>query len=1770
MGDNANYSALIWLKGVLEESLTKAGSALETYVEESDDEADLKRCVDEIHQVYSALQIAEIYGAALVAEEIELVLYGLIEDQISKRDEAIEVLTGAIIQLPDYLGRLEAGQKDVPLALLPLLNDLRAARNTHLVTEGALFSPNMSSAALTGPVSSEQVNPQLPEIAKRLRHAYHKGLLGWFRNQETEASLELLKKVIGQLEASSSLTPVVSLWQIAKTLVDVLHHDGVESSVALKLIMGQLDRQLKRLIDQGEVALAEDPLWELYKNILFYIASSTYSSPLIDEVKTRFHLDAALPDNEQTQSNFAAPNADIMSTVAVAIKEDLVSIKDRLDMFMRGSMDASSELHDLAEPLRKIGDTLGMLGQGLLRKKVLHQVDVLGMLKEHGADIGEERLMEMAGDLLYIESSIDGLQAKKFDPTGQKVPGFDEVVDEDEFVIPEGEYQEVLNATLQEITNNISAIKDFILTHLDTQGDQSALAQVQQKFGDIAGAFYMLQLLKASALTRGLMGAVETHLMDARQPSEATLDHLANAITAIEYYIEGVNNYRFSDVFMLSVTEDNLTQIGQTIEDIVKPEVAVETTPKAVVDAPAVIKAPAIVTPPPVVNDTPAVVKPVQSVVEKIQPTTPAPLLEDIDEEILEIFMEEANEELAAVQENYPKWRDQRDEEALSTIRRSFHTLKGSGRLVGAVVIGEFAWAIENLLNRLIEGSIPSGPQLIQVMNDAVDVLPVLVECQEKGVQPSVDFGAISARAEILCKPGGEAQLAKTTAEPEPEPIAVAEPVPSVVDVAPEPEVVDITPDLVADVAVAKAVIEMDAELYDIFTAETSSHLQAIQNFLDICEDTDGCQCDESLIRSIHTLHGSAHMASVTQMAMVSAELEKLIKAMLAKQTEAGSGFVALLSEATHVIEQIIASINHAEVVFPDHESMIKKIQAELVRVEQSIDAPAIEAPVDLTAGLSLNLEIPIETTPEPEPTPVAPSEAVVEEEPEALDEELLEIFLEESSDIMDDMEHTIQKWTKTPEDAGLIADLQRSLHTLKGGARLSGLPMIGDVSHSLESLLTGIGNRTIPINDAVVNLAHRAVDDLEKMLGIVAKRQLPDAGTELLELIDDALAGRLVEEFEPDVEEDIDASEADIEEPVEAAAVDQTPAPAPASVAEAQPAKPPAAGNRSQEVVKIRSDLLDTLVNYAGEISIYRSRLEQQNSSFLFNLTELDQTVARLRTQLRNLEIETEAQMLFRYDKEQEEVEEDTEEFDPLEMDRFSKMQQLSRSLMESVTDLISIQEMMSNLSRESETLLLQQARVNTELQEGLMRTRMVPFSSMVPKLNRLVRQTCKQLDKKAELEVIGAAGEMDRTILERMIAPLEHMIRNSIAHGIEMHALRLERSKPSAGKITLQLTREGTDIVLYVADDGGGISVEMVRKKALEKGLIQADQTDLSEEDILQFILESGFSTTQEVSQISGRGVGMDVVNSEIKQLGGSLHIDSQKGHGTLFTIRLPFTLAINQALLVQIAEETYAIPHSSIEGVVRLSRDELERCYSGEKTEYEYASNHYHVQYIGALLGTGRAVLQEKKRWFPVLLVRTGQHRIALQVDAILGNREIVVKSVGPQVSTVNWVSGATIMGDGRVVLILDVSALVRHGTMQTPEDVPVEVEAPETTTTTVMVVDDSITVRKVTTRLLERNEMNVFTAKDGVDAIQVLQEQIPDVMLLDVEMPRMDGYELARHIRNSDRLKHIPIIMITSRTGEKHRQRAMEIGVNTYLGKPYQEAELLENIHALVGK
>ncbi|MEO0997445.1 MAG: response regulator, partial [Pseudomonadota bacterium] len=562
--------------------------------------------------------------------------------------------------------------------------------------------------------------------------------------------------------------------------------------------------------------------------------------------------------------------------------------------------------------------------------------------------------------------------------------------------------------------------------------------------------------------------------------------------------------------------------------------------------------------------------------------------------------------------------------------------------------------------------------------------------------------------------------------------------------------------------------------------------------------------------------------------------------------------------------------------------------------------------------------------------------------------------------------------------------------------------------------------------------------------------------------------------------------------------------------------------------------------------------------STIDFNLEELDQTVSRLRNQLRNLEIETETQILHRH---QDDVRD--QGFDPLEMDRYSTIQQLSRALAESANDVASIRDMLNRLTGDAETLLVQQARVTAELQDGLMRTRMVPFSRHVPRLTRLVRQTANETGKEAELQVEGAGGELDRQVLEKMLPPFEHMLRNAVVHGIEPVDERQRANKPPVGRITVRLHRDGSEMVIDVSDDGAGLDVAAIRAKAEERGLLE-EGASATDPEVMELILTPGFSTAGELTQSAGRGVGMDVVANEVKKLGGALGITSMPGQGTNFTIRLPFTLAITQALIVRTGDEVYALPLPSIEGVARIARQRLDELLETDDPRFDYGEQSYQLRQLGLMIGGGSTILPDDDAAVPLILVRSIDHATALLADELVTSREIVVKSVGPQLAGVRGVTGATILGDGRVVLILDAGGLVRAGgpMVQIAEDRPAPTALDEPPL--VLVVDDSITVRRVTERFLVRQGLRVATAKDGIDALSRLDEEVPDVILLDIEMPRMDGYEFASHVRNDERFAEIPIIMITSRVSEKHKARAIEIGVNDYLGKPYQDHQLLETI------
>jgi chemosensory pili system protein ChpA (sensor histidine kinase/response regulator) len=518
--------------------------------------------------------------------------------------------------------------------------------------------------------------------------------------------------------------------------------------------------------------------------------------------------------------------------------------------------------------------------------------------------------------------------------------------------------------------------------------------------------------------------------------------------------------------------------------------------------------------------------------------------------------------------------------------------------------------------------------------------------------------------------------------------------------------------------------------------------------------------------------------------------------------------------------------------------------------------------------------------------------------------------------------------------------------------------------------------------------------------------------------------------------------------------------------------------------------------------------------------------------------------------------------------MDRFSSLQHLSRSLSESVSDLLNLQELLDDTARKSEALLVQQSRVSTELQEDLMQTRMVHFGTIAPRLRRIIRSTTKETRKKARLQLrmTGGGDQLDRNVLERVTAPLEHLLRNSIAHGIEKPAIRKKLNKPNEGQLSITVAAEATEFVIRVEDDGAGIDLKAVHKRAVDTGLFDKNAQPTPQQ-LLQLILNSGFSTSKTVTALAGRGVGMDVVNSEVKQIGGSVEIDSEEGKGTCFTIRIPFTLAVMQAIGVIAGEHRYLIPVASVAGVTRMLPGDYQSLLKKENPVYEFAGEDYSILELEPLLGEPSNPLVNET--ISLLMIKAGEQKAAFRVSELLGHREIVVKPVGPQISSVPGILGGTVTGDGKVVVIIDAGPLIRNalltGARPAPSIARIDTHRHKTLA---MVVDDSITMRKVSTRVLENNDYEVITARDGVDATEQMQDRVPDVLLLDIEMPRMDGYQVAEYVRSDARLRHIPIIMITSRAGTKHRSRGIKAGANAYLSKPYKESELIKEVEKLL--
>jgi chemosensory pili system protein ChpA (sensor histidine kinase/response regulator) len=772
----------------------------------------------------------------------------------------------------------------------------------------------------------------------------------------------------------------------------------------------------------------------------------------------------------------------------------------------------------------------------------------------------------------------------------------------------------------------------------------------------------------------------------------------------------------------------------------------------------------------------------------------------------------------------------------------------------------------------------------------------------------------------------------------------------------------------------------------------------------------------------------------------------------------------------------------------------------------------------------------------------------------DVIDPDLFPIFEEEAAELLPALGSALRQWAARPENLSARNELLRALHTLKGSARLAGAMRLGEMAHRMETAVEQIG--TNGVTTAAVEPLLASLDVLQADLDV-----LRTIGAQPLS--------------EPMV---VSAPEAAT--PASAAAVPQLPAAAapvaaplswrvPASASATVPAQ-----RAATQSVRVRAQLLDRLVNQAGEVMISRSRLDARLGQMRASLADLTGNLERLRQQLRDIEVQAETQMQSRLALSKDVA----AGFDPLEFDRFTRVQELTRMMAESVNDVATVQRNLQRSMEGAEDDLIAQGRQARELQRDLLRTRMVEFESIAERLYAVVRQASKETGKQIKLDISGGSIEMDRGVLDRMAPAFEHLLRNCAGHGIEAPETRVAAGKPAVGTITIALRHEGNDVSVEFSDDGAGLDLERIRARAVAQGLIAPDEP-ITATQAASLIFRPGFTTASEVTGLSGRGIGMDVVRAELNALGGRIETQTEAGKGSSFRMLLPLTTAVTQVVMLRAGGLTLGVPANLVEVVRRSPVAQVDAAYASQW--FAEGSESLPFYWAGALMQSAPRSTEVAGKTRPVIILRSASQRLALHVDEVLGNQEVVVKNLGPQLSRLPGVAGMSVLASGAVVLIYNPVALatvygeqaraamlapaaqdagmvadIMRAGMSAPASVAQLDQVP-----LVLVVDDSITVRRVTQRLLQREGYRVALATDGLQALARLQQERPAVVLSDIEMPRMDGFDLARNIRADAALAELPIIMITSRIAQKHRDHAAQLGVNHYLGKPYSDEELL---------
>ncbi len=1707
-----NISSIAGMKEGIHEIFSLIEQNLDAYSQNPADDKQIDSCRTYIHQLDGLFKMLELNNITVITEKIEQLIKTAGKQDNDFGSTGIDVIKRTINALLNYLDELINGAEENPLRLFPVYQDLMHLLGHQQVSEADLFYPSLTASPPLKPELADTDALQLKAQAKRARAEYQAGLVQWLKNTTSNDNLKKMHAAICEVAQFPGPTEQRVFWWVATGFLEGLLSQESNVELSSRKLCGKIEQALRHFSEGSHQDLSQ-----LTRELLYQIAVY-YPSATSEQIAAIRNAYALPPIREASSSDLTFTESQQFSLQAM--HETLKQTNENWQAFCSGEHAGFASFVDSMDQLHEQSMHIPCMPLQQLIESINHATESLQALHADPSEINEAATMEIATALLHLESITENFsrlpddlpeQVETISTRLSKIAEADGMLDEPQ---TETSLDEIKNPALnkksqiqtaQEILVNLRQIEETLEQFFQTPAERTALSELTPLFKQTSGVLSMLDLHRADHL----LNLCHNLLRKFSDPDYGLLQSeqnlLVDGISSLSFFLEAFKNDQStshrvieSAIAVFENAAKQTTQPASPIIDSSDTESGFEET-----DA----------------NET-----------ETFSDVYTEPKIKidsGVDSELLSIFLEEADEILTEISECVQNGQSENsDLKSLANIRRGFHTLKGSGRMVKLEFLSEAAWIMEKTLNHWLNEKKQVSGELIDLIVYAHQAFTGWCSSLKASGKAEIKLDQLLERINHLTEYDEKEQ----STSPESIPTDQQD------DIAPP------------KAAITIGNISIPADLFEIFVIESKQHLATLKQELKTLLTAHPAKISQPLTLSAHTLASTSRALELNFIADLSSKLEEWLSQLKEANTQLTESDTQLIQNCILQLDELLSKVHQQE--FPNETDLqLVQLLSHEITKHQKQNRKLTET-IHLSEPINLN-EYRVKKTPpfiqQKETSPGNAQEEIPSDTLDNISTELRQVFLEEAKDTIPQISAKLRAWRILPQNDEIHISMLRLLHTLKGSAHMIGAQQLGELIHTMESEVEQAFNSPVVPISSIEKVEH----EFDQLCERIEQLQTEDVNAETVDTVNIV----------------------DISDATDAAITDSLIATSPGSPESTTPVLPvlsevkPEETLHSSNVLRVNAELIDRLVNESGEASIIRTKIETQLNSFKQSLQDLTESIDRLHGQLREIEIQADTQMQSHIAQQQ------TSEqfFDPLELDRFTRFQELTRLMAESIDDVMTVQKNLSSTHSAATEAVAQQATINHQLQQELIRIRTVPFGNISERYYRVIRKTASDLGKKVNLTIQGEEIEIDRSVLEKMSASLEHILRNAIAHGIEKSDQRTQSGKQETGQIKINLHQEGNEIIITVSDDGKGLDLENIRKEAIKLNLINENE-NLDDDQIAALIFSPGLTTHNQVTDTAGRGIGMDIVQNDISGLGGHITVSSEKNNGTVFHIQLPLTLAVAQSFLVSAGKQIFAIPTPIVAHVQELNPDALQSAYQDQQINFDDET--YPFTYLSFFLGQLEQQ-PETRRHNHILLLRSGDLRLAVHVDELVGNREVIVKNTGPQIMHAPGVEGATVTGEGKPVLILNPLKLLQRADVQQILKTPVSeiiTTSPEKhePTATILVVDDSLTVRKVTSRLLEQEGYEVFTAKQGQEAVEIISLIKPDIILSDLEMPKMNGFELIENIRNNPDTAQIPIIIITSRTADKHRQMATQLGANEFLGKPYKEDDLLNHISRYVSK